>query len=320
MDKISVIVSCYNEEESLPLFYKEMERVREQDFTNIDFEYIFVNDGSKDKTLEEMKELRAKDKKVRYISFSRNFGKEAAMYAGLEAATGDYVTLMDADLQDPPSLLRKMYDLIKNDGYDCVATRRVTRKGEPPIRSFFARLFYKLINKISDVEMVDGARDYRLMTRQMVNAIVSMKEYNRYSKGLFSFVGFNTKWLEYENVERVAGETKWSFWKLFKYAIEGITAFSTTPLVLSSVIGLIFCVVAFILIVVIIIRTLAFGDPTSGWPSLVCIIFFVSGIQLFSLGVIGQYLSKAYLEVKSRPIYIIKETEKDNERNLEENK
>ncbi len=311
MDKISVIVSCYNEEESLPLFYKEMERVRKQDFKNIDFEYIFVNDGSKDKTLQEMKELRKQDKKVRYISFSKNFGKEAAMYAGLEAATGDYITLMDADLQDPPSLLRKMYDLIKNDGYDCVATRRVTRKGEPPIRSFFARVFYKLINKISDVEMVDGARDYRLMTKQMVKAIVSMKEYNRYSKGLFSFVGFNTKWLEYENIERVAGETKWSFWKLFKYAIEGITAFSTTPLILSSVIGLIFCVVAFILILVIIIKTLAFGDPTSGWPSLACIVFFVSGIQLFSLGVIGQYLSKAYLEVKNRPIYIIKETEKD---------
>ena len=314
MDKISVIVSCHNEEESLPLFYKEMERVRKQDFENIDFEYIFVNDGSKDKTLEEMKELRKQDKKVRYISFSRNFGKEAAMYAGLEAATGDYVTLMDADLQDPPSLLRQMYDLIKNDGYDCVATRRVTRKGEPPIRSFFARVFYKLINKISDVEMVDGARDYRLMTKQMVNAIISMKEYNRYSKGLFSFVGFNTKWLEYENVERVAGETKWSFWKLFKYAIEGITAFSTTPLILASVIGLIFCVVSFILIIVIIVKTLAFGDPTSGWPSLVCIIFFVSGIQLFSLGVIGQYLSKAYLEVKNRPIYIVKETEKDNEK------
>lgn len=320
MDKISVIVSCYNEEESLPLFYKEMERVRKQDFENIDFEYIFVNDGSKDKTLEEMKELRKQDKKVRYISFSRNFGKEAAMYAGLEAATGDYVTLMDADLQDPPSLLRQMYDLIKNDGYDCVATRRVTRKGEPPIRSFFARVFYKLINKISDVEMVDGARDYRLMTKQMVNAIISMKEYNRYSKGLFSFVGFNTKWIEYENVERVAGETKWSFWKLFKYAIEGITAFSTTPLILASVIGLIFCVVSFILIIVIIVKTLAFGDPTSGWPSLVCIIFFVSGIQLFSLGVIGQYLSKAYLEVKNRPIYIVKETEKDNEKKQEENK
>lgn len=307
MEKISVIISCYNEEESLPLFYKEMERVRKQDFEDVDFEYIFVNDGSKDKTLEEIKALRKEDKKVRYISFSRNFGKEAAMMAGLEAAEGDYITLMDADLQDPPSLLRKMYDLIKNEGYDCIGTRRVTRKGEPPIRSFFARMFYKIINKMSKVEMVDGARDYRLMTKQMVKAIISMKEYNRYSKGLFSFVGFNTKWIEYENVERVAGETKWSFWKLFKYALEGITAFSTMPLILSSVLGLIFCVVAFIAIIFIIVRTLIFGDPTSGWPSLVCIIVFVSGIQLFSIGVIGQYLSKTYLEVKKRPIYIIKE-------------
>ena len=310
MEKISVIISCYNEEESLPLFYKEMERVRKQDFEDVDFEYIFVNDGSKDKTLEEIKALRKEDKKVRYISFSRNFGKEAAMMAGLEAAEGDYITLMDADLQDPPSLLRKMYDLIKNEGYDCIGTRRVTRKGEPPIRSFFARMFYKIINKMSKVEMVDGARDYRLMTRQMVKAIISMKEYNRYSKGLFSFVGFNTKWIEYENVERVAGETKWSFWKLFKYAIEGITAFSTTPLIISSVIGLLFCIISFLLIVVIIIKTLVFGDPTSGWPSMVCIMFFVSGVQLFSLGIIGQYLSKTYLEVKHRPIYIIKETEK----------
>ena len=314
MDKISVIVSCYNEEESLPLFYKEMERVRQKDFEGIDFEYIFVNDGSKDKTLEEIKKLREQDKKVRYISFSRNFGKEAAMLAGLDASTGDYVTLLDADLQDPPALLRKMYDIIKNDGYDCVGTRRVTRKGEPPIRSFFARIFYKLINRMSKVEMVDGARDYRLMTRQMVDSIISIREYNRYSKGLFSFVGFNTKWLEYENVERVAGETKWSFWKLFKYALEGITAFSTTPLVFSSVLGLIFCLVAFVMIIFIIIRTIAYGDPTSGWPSMVCIIFFVSGIQLFSLGIIGQYLSKAYLEVKHRPIYIIKETEKQVEK------
>ncbi len=320
MDKISVIVSCYNEEESLPLFYKEMERVRKQDFEGIDFEYIFVNDGSKDNTLKEMKELRQNDKKVRYISFSRNFGKEAAMLAGLEAATGDYITLMDADLQDPPALLRQMYDYIKNEGYDCVGTRRVTRKGEPPIRSFFARMFYKIINKMSKVEMVDGARDYRLMTKQMVEAIISMKEYNRYSKGLFSFVGFNTKWIEYENVERVAGETKWSFWKLFKYAIEGITAFSTTPLIIASVIGLVFCLVAFLLIILIIVKTLIYGDPTSGWPSMICVIFFVSGVQLFSLGIIGQYLSKTYLEVKHRPIYIIKETEKGEIDNTEKNK
>ncbi len=312
MEKISVIVSCYNEEKALPLFYEEMEKVRKKDFEDIDFEYIFVNDGSKDKTLEEIKQLREKDKKVRFVSFSRNFGKEAAMLAGLDASTGDYVTWMDADLQDPPSLLRKMYDTIKNEEYDCVGTRRVSRKGEPPIRSFFARIFYKIINKMSAVEMVDGARDYRLMTRQMADSIKNLKEYNRYSKGLFSFVGFDTKWIEYENVERVAGETKWSFWKLFKYALEGITAFSTTPLILSSVIGLLFCIVAFILIVVIIIRTVAFGDPTSGWPSLACIIMLVSGIQLFSLGIIGQYLSKTYLEVKNRPVYIVKETEKDS--------
>ena len=313
MEKISVIVSCYNEEQALPLFYEEMERVRKQDFDGVaEFEYIFVNDGSKDNTLKEIKELRENDKKVRYISFSRNFGKEAAMLAGLEAAEGDYVTLMDADLQDPPSLLRQMYNAIKEEGYDCVGTRRVTRKGEPPIRSFFARMFYKIINKMSSIEMVDGARDYRLMKRKVVDAIISLKEYNRYSKGLFSFVGFDTKWIEYENVERVAGETKWSFWKLFKYAIEGITAFSTTPLILSSLIGIIFCILSFVAIIFIIVRTLVNGDPTAGWPSLVCIIVFVSGVQLFSIGIIGQYLSKTYLEVKNRPIYIIKETEKDN--------
>ena len=258
-----------------------------------------------------MRMLRAKDSKVRYVSFSRNFGKEAAMYAGLEASTGDYVTLMDADLQDPPALLKQMYNAIVNEGYDSVGTRRVTRKGEPPIRSFCARVFYKIINKISNIEMVDGARDYRLMKRQVVDAIISLKEYNRYSKGLFSFVGFNTKWIEYENVERVAGETKWSFWKLFKYALEGITAFSTTPLILSSILGIIFCVIAFFAIVFIIVKTLVYGDPTAGWPSLACIIVFVSGVQLFCMGVIGQYLSKTYLEVKNRPIYIIKETEKN---------
>ena len=312
MEKISVVVSCYNEEKALPLFYEEMERVRKKDFEGIvEFEYIFVNDGSKDNTLKIIKELNQKDPKVRYISFSRNFGKEAAMYAGLEAAEGDYVTLMDADLQDPPALLKQMYDAIKNEGYDSVGTRRVTRKGEPPIRSFFARMFYKIINKMSNIEMVDGARDYRLMKRQVVDSIISLKEYNRYSKGLFSFVGFDTKWIEYENVERVAGETKWSFWKLFKYALEGITAFSTTPLIFSSIVGLIFCLVAFIAIIFIIVKTLVYGDLTAGWPSMACIIVFVSGIQLFTIGIIGQYLSKTYLEVKKRPIYIIKETEKD---------
>ncbi|MBE7036789.1 MAG: glycosyltransferase family 2 protein [Ruminococcaceae bacterium] len=308
MEKISIIVSCYNEEQSLPLFYEEMEAVRKRDFDeSINFEYLFVDDGSSDGTMEVIKSLSKNDDKVRYISFSRNFGKEAAMLAGLEASTGDYVTLMDADLQDPPALLKTMLTAIKEEGYDSVGTRRVTRKGEPIIRSFFARRFYKIINKISNVEMVDGARDYRLMTRQVVDAILSLKEYNRYSKGLFSFVGFKTKWLEYENVERVAGETKWSFWKLFKYALEGITAFSTMPLVISSFLGLVFCMIAFLAILFIIVKTLIFGDPTSGWPSMVCIIVLVSGIQLFTTGIIGQYLSKTYLEVKQRPIYIIRE-------------
>jgi len=304
---LSVIISCYNEEESLPLFYKEINKVSKK-MKYLDFEFIFVNDGSKDKTLEVMKKLYAKDKRVRYVSLSRNFGKESAMYAGLEHSRGDYVTLMDADLQDPPSLLEEMYRLIDEEGYDCVGTRRVTRKGEPPIRSFFARMFYKIINKMSKIEMVDGARDYRLMTRQMVNSILSMKEYNRYSKGLFSFVGFKTKWLEYENIERVAGETKWSFWKLFIYAIDGICAFSTVPLVISAIIGFLFCIISFIMILVIVIKTLVFGDPVSGWPSMVCIFFFVGGIQLFCMGIMGQYLAKAYLETKHRPIYIVGES------------
>lgn len=308
MKKISIIVPCYNEEEAIPYFYKEITKISES--MNNDFEYIFVNDGSKDKTIEIIKKYAKKDKRVKYIHFSRNFGKEAAMYAGLELSSGDYVAIMDADLQDPPSLLPEMLSIIedKKSDYDCVGTRRVTRKGEPPIRSFFARRFYKIINKISKTEMVDGARDYRLMTRQMVNSILELKEYNRYSKGLFSFVGYNTKWLEYENIERVAGVTKWSFWKLFKYAIEGIVAFSTVPLAFASLMGIIFCFISFILIIVIIIKTLVYGDPTSGWPSLACIIFFVSGIQLFCLGIIGQYLSKTYLETKKRPIYFIKDT------------
>lgn len=315
MAKISIIVSCYNEEESIPFFYEEIQRVANEDFKGIEFEYIFVDDGSKDKTLKVLRDLSKKNKKVRYISFSRNFGKEAAMFAGLEVSTGDYITLMDADLQDPPSLLRKMYDLLLSDEeLDSVGTRRVTRKGEPAIRSFFSRMFYRIINKISDIEMVDGARDYRLMTRQVVNSIIELKEYNRYSKGLFTFVGYNTKWIEYENVERVAGETKWSFWKLFKYAMEGITAFSVFPLIISSLIGLLFCLIAFVLIVVIIARTYIYGDPTNGWPSMVCIMFFVGGIQLFSLGIIGQYLAKTYLEVKNRPIYIIKESEKSSKK------
>ena len=306
MKKISIIVPCYNEEEAIPYFYKEITEVAKK--MKVNFEYIFVNDGSKDKTIEVIKKYAKKDKMVKYINFSRNFGKEAAMYAGLELSSGDYVAIMDADLQDPPSLLPEMLSYIEKEKYDCVGTRRVTRKGEPPIRSFFARMFYKIINKMSKIEMVDGARDYRLMTRQMVNSILELKEYNRYSKGLFSFVGYKTKWLEYENIERIAGETKWSFWKLFLYAIDGITAFSTAPLAFASLMGILFCIISFILIIVIIIKTLVFGDPTSGWPSMVCIIFFVSGIQLFCLGIIGEYLSKTYLETKNRPIYIIKET------------
>ena len=309
MEKISLVVPCYNEEEVIKIFYDEIQKIK-KDFEDVSFEIIFVNDGSKDKTLDLMREL-SKNDDVRYISFSRNFGKEAAMYAGLEASLGDYVAIMDADLQDPPALLKEMYEILKSKEYDSVATRRVTRKGEPVIRSFFARLYYKIINKISKTEIVDGARDFRLMTRQMVNSILSLKEYNRFSKGIFSWVGYKTKWLEYENVERVAGETKWSFWKLFLYSLDSIVAFSTVPLSIASVMGILFCFVSFIIIIFIIVRTLMFGDPTSGWPSMVCIMFFIGGVHLLCLGVMGQYLSKTYLEVKKRPIYIVSETEKD---------
>ncbi len=309
MKKISLVVPCYNEQEVINLFYAEIQKVK-KDFENVEFEIIFVNDGSKDKTLELMREL-SKNDDVRYVSFSRNFGKEAAMYAGLEASTGDYVAIMDADLQDPPALLKEMYEILESGEYDSVATRRVTRKGEPVIRSFFARLYYKIINKISKTEIVDGARDFRLMTRKMVDSVLSLKEYNRFSKGIFSWVGYRTKWLEYENVERVAGETKWSFWKLFLYSLESIVAFSTAPLSIASVMGILFCFVAFIIIIFIIVRTLMYGDPTSGWPSMVCIMFFIGGVQLLCLGIMGQYLSKTYLEVKKRPIYIVQETEKD---------
>ena len=313
MDLITVIVPCYNEQESLPLFYKEIVKVAKK-MKKVNFEFLFINDGSKDKTLDILRDLSKKDKRIRYVSFSRNFGKEAAMYAGFENSKGDYVVVMDADLQDPPSLLPEMFNYIKEEDYDSVATRRVTRKGEPPIRSFFARMFYKIINKISKADIVDGARDYRLMTRQMVDSILSMKEYNRFSKGIFGWVGFKTKWIAYENIERVAGETKWNFWKLFLYSIEGIIAFSTVPLTIASVFGIIFCIIAFLLILFIITKTLLYGDPVAGWPSLVCIIFLVSGVQLFCLGIMGQYLSKTYLETKDRPIYIVKETEEDNKK------
>lgn len=311
MDKISIVVSCYNEEEALPLFYEEIKKIANK-IVSAEFEFIFVNDGSKDKTLSIIKDLRQKDERVRYISFSRNFGKEAAMYAGLKNATGDYIAIMDADLQDPPALLEEMYETLLEKEYDCVATRRVTRKGEPVIRSFFAKMFYKLINKISKAEIVDGARDFRLMTRQMVDAIISMEEYNRFSKGIFGWVGFNTKWLEYENVQRVAGNTKWSFWKLFKYSIDGIIAFSTAPLIISMIVGILFCFIAFCMIIFVVAKTLIYGDPVSGWPSMICIILMVGGVQLFCIGIIGQYIAKSYLEIKKRPIYIIKETEKDN--------
>ena len=307
MDKISVIIPCFNEEASLPFYKKEILKVMQQ-MSSEEFELLFINDGSKDTTLHLLKQYAAEDTRFKYVSFSRNFGKEAAIYAGLQHSTGDYVCIMDADLQDPPSLLPKMYDIVKNQGYDSVATRRVSRKGEPAIRSFFARMFYKIINRISDADIVDGARDYRLMNRAMVDAIVSMSEYNRFSKGIFGWVGFKTKWLEYENVERVAGETKWSFWKLFKYSIEGMTAFSVLPLQIASVFGVLFSSIAFIMIIVIIIRTLIFGDPTSGWPSMVCIVMMIGGIQLLCIGILGQYLSKTYLETKHRPIYIKKET------------
>ncbi len=311
MKKISIIVPVFNEEETIPIFYDEMQKIKNKLSKKANFEFLFINDGSKDNTLEILRSLAKKDKTVRYISFSRNFGKEAGILAGLENVTGDYVATMDVDLQDPPQLLIEMFETLETGEYDCCASRSVTRNGYSPLRKFFTKMFYKIINKISKTEMVDGARDFRLMTRQMVNAILSMKEYNRYSKGIFSFVGFNTKWIEYENIDRVAGYSKWNFWKLFGYAIEGITAFSTTPLVISAIVGIIFCLIAFIMIIVIIIRTLCFGDPVAGWPSLVCIIMFVSGIQLFCLGIMGLYLSKTYLETKKRPIYIVKETEKD---------
>lgn len=312
MNKISIIVPCYNEEDVLEIFYNKITEVSKD--IEADFEYIFVDDGSTDKTLEILKKHRNMDERVRYISFSRNFGKEGAMYAGLEAATGDYIAIMDADLQDPPDLLKEMYETLLTKEYDCVATKRKTRKGEPVIRSFLSRMFYKIINKMTSTEIVDGARDYRLMSRRMVDSILEVTEYNRFSKGIFSWVGFKTKWIAYDNVERAAGKTKWNFWKLFKYSIEGITAFTTTPLVVSAVIGILFCVLAFVMILVIIFKTLMYGDPVSGWPSTICIILFVSGIQLFCLGIMGEYIAKGYMEVKNRPIYVVKETEKDNEK------
>ncbi|MDD3334483.1 MAG: glycosyltransferase family 2 protein [Eubacteriales bacterium] len=305
MKKLSVIVPCYNEEAATPLFYETF--IQKTADMAVEFELIFVDDGSKDGTLAAFRALRDRDERVHYISFSRNFGKESAMFAGLEAAQGDYIAIMDVDLQDPPELLPQMLEGIEQEGFDCVATRRVTRKGEPKVRSFFARQFYKLINHISKTEIVDGARDFRLMTRQMVNSILELKEVSRFSKGLFSWVGYQTKWLEYENVERVAGETKWNFWKLLVYSIDGIIGFSTAPLALASVMGVVFCLLAFLLMLYFLIKTIFWGDPVAGFPALICIILLLGGIQLFSVGVLGQYLSKTYLETKKRPIYIAKE-------------
>ena len=313
MKKISLVIPCYNEEESLKYLYKELEKTAGE-MPYFDFEYIFVDDGSKDKTLERLKELAAFDSKTTYISFSRNFGKEAAMYAGLCNATGDYVAIMDADLQDPPSLLPEMVTYLESGEYDSVATRRVNRKGEPKIRSFFARRFYKLINRWSDADIADGARDFRLMTKDMVEAIVKMGERNRFSKGIFGWIGYRTKWIEFENAERVAGETKWSFWSLFKYSIDGIVNFTNAPLQIASIFGLVFTFIAFLAIIFIMIRKFIWGDPVSGWPSLVCIIVFLSGVQMFCIGIIGQYLSKTYVEVKERPHYIISESNKDVEK------
>ena len=310
MSLLTVVVPCYNEEEAIPFFYEEMLKTIEvfnKDFPSVEFEMLFIDDGSKDKTLKVLREYNEKDKRVRYVSFSRNFGKEAGIYAGLDNAKGDYVVIMDADLQDPPSLLPEMFKAVTEEGFDSAATRRVTRKGEPVIRSFFARMFYKLMARISKTEIVDGARDYRIMTRQMVDAILSMGEYNRFTKGIYGWGGFETKWFEYENVERVAGETKWSFWKLFLYSIEGVIGFSTAPLVISSFFGILCMLLAFIMIVFIIIRKLIYGDPTSGWPSLVCIIMLIGGMQLSCIGIVGEYLAKTYLETKHRPIYIAKE-------------
>lgn len=310
MSFISIVIPCFNEEEALPVYYGEMCRIMEE-MADVQFELLFVDDGSADRTLGILKEMNESDARCRYLSFSRNFGKEAALYAGLKNARGDYVATMDVDMQDPPELLPEMYRILKEENYDSVATRRATRTGEPRIRSFLSESFYKFINKISRTEIVNGARDYRLMKRRMVDAVLGMSEYNRFSKGIFEWVGFRTKWLEFPNVGRCAGKTKWSVKKLFLYSLEGITGFSVAPLSLASVVGVMFCILAFLMILVIIARTLVWGDPVSGWPSLACIIFMVSGIQLFCTGIVGQYLSKTYLETKHRPIFILKDSSEE---------
>lgn len=310
MKLLSVVVPCYNEEKALPYFYDKISEIAEAmgKKHNLKFEFIFVDDGSKDNTSATIKELANRDTRVKYILFSRNFGKEAGLSAGLKYSRGDFVAVMDADLQDPPQMLEDMYNAIENEGYDCAAARRTTRKGEPKIRSWFAKRFYSLINKISNANIENGARDFRLMKRCVVDAILSMPEYNRFSKGIFGWVGFKTKWIDYENVNRVAGDTKWSFTKLFLYSIDGIVAFSTVPLSISAFFGILFCFIAFIMILVIIVKTIIWGDPVAGYPSLVCIIFLLSGMQLFTIGILGQYMAKTYMETKGRPQYIIRET------------
>ena len=322
MKLISVVVPCYNEQEVLPLFYNEINKVIAQmqsEYDDLEFELLFINDGSKDNTLKMLRELSASDNRVRYISFSRNFGKEAGMFAGMENSKGDYVVVMDDDLQHPPKFIPQMYKYVSEEGFDCATTRRVSRKGESKIRSWFAMKFYKIMNKISQTEIVDGAQDFRFMTRKMVDAVLSMKEYNRFSKGIFSWVGFNVKYIEYENVERAAGTTAWSFWKLFLYSLEGIFAFSTAPLALASLLGVLSCLIAFIWIIAIIIKTIVFGESVQGFPTIMCAIFFVGGLQLFCTGILGQYLSKTYLETKRRPIYIISETEESFNGSIKEN-
>ena len=319
MDKISIVIPCFNEEEAIPVYYEEMKKIMKE-MSYVDFELFFVDDGSSDRTLQELRALSDKDERCNYLSFSRNFGKEAAIYAGLSHITGNYGVVMDVDLQDPPALLAKMYELLQSEDWDCVATKRGDRKGEPKIRSFLSDSFYKVINKMSKTEIVNGARDFRMMKRTMVDAVLSMSEYNRFSKGIFQWVGFRTTWLEFPNTSRCAGTTKWSLRKLVAYSLEGITGFSVAPLSLASVAGITFCGISFLLIIFIVIRTLAFGDPVPGWPSLVCILFFVSGIQLFCTGIVGQYLSKTYLETKHRPLYILKESHEQKEDANEKNR
>ena len=313
---ISVIVPCYNEEAALPCFLDALRETSDElrGAFGMETELLFIDDGSRDGTLNVLRDAAKADDKVHYLSFSRNFGKEAAMYAGLQRAHGDYVAIMDADLQHPPSMLREMVETLRTGDYDCAAARRVSRDGEPPLRSFFSKRFYRLMNKISDTEIVDGACDFRMMTRRMVDAILSLKEYNRFSKGIFSWVGFRTKWLPFENRERVAGETKWSFWGLLVYAVQGIVGFSTVPLVFVAVLGMLLCAGAFLMVLYIIIKTLLFGDPVGGWPSMACMVMFLGGVQLFCMGILGEYLAKTYLEVKRRPIYVLSETDESAER------